>query len=344
MTPPTALHSPVTETAKSPGTATSPASARRRAPGELWAVILAGGEGIRLRPLTRVICGDDRPKQYVAVTGGRSLLRQTLDRTALRVPALRTVVISVESHASHLAAAMPDPSASVLLQPADRGTAAGVLLPVHWIASRAPHATVAVFPSDHLVLEEETFMAQVADVAAYIDARPERIVLLGVPATEAETEYGWIEPGAVLGRARQTAVRAVRRFVEKPSPDVAQRCLAAGAAWNTFVFVGKARALVEAGRRGVPRLHAELERVIHLTAGGARAEAVRRLHAALPVANFSRDVLEHVAPMLAVAMLTGVTWCDWGSPRRVVRSLERLRITPPWLDRLTEPVGAGPER
>ena len=344
MTPPVGLDSPVIEIAKPSGTAAPPASSRRRVSGELWAVILAGGEGVRLRPLTRVICGDDRPKQYAAVTGSRSLLRQTLDRTALRVPATRTVVISAESHASYLAGTMPDPGVSVLLQPADRGTAAGVLLPVHWIASRAPDATVAVFPSDHFVLEEEAFMAQVADVAAYVDARPGRIVLLGVPATEAETEYGWIEPGAVLGRAGHTTVRVVRRFVEKPALDVAQRCLAAGAIWNTFVFVGKAGALVEAGRRGVPRLHAELRRVMHLASGGARPEPVRRLHAALPVANFSRDVLEHVASMLAVSMLTGVTWCDWGSPRRVVRSLERLRIAPPWLDRLTELVGAGPER
>jgi hypothetical protein len=61
---------------------------------------------------------------------------------------------------------------------------------------------------------------------------------------------------------------------------------------------------------------------------------------ALPRANFSRDVLEGLAGMLAVTTLTGVTWSDWGSPRRVIGSLERLGLRPPWLDRLTEPIGS----
>ena len=308
---------------------------------ELWAVVLAGGWGIRLRPLTRLICGDDRPKQYVTVTGSRSLLQQTLDRAALRIPAERTVVVSLEAQASYLAAAMPGHGASVLLQPTDRGTASGVLLPAHSIRGRASDATLAVFPSDHLVLEREAFMDQVLEVAAFVDENPGRIVLLGAQATEAETEYGWIEPGPTLGRAGGSPVRAVRRFVEKPSPEMARACLAAGASWNTFVFVAKASTLVEVGRQCVPRIHSVLERMVHAAGRRARPDAIRRVCAALPEGNFSRDVLQNVAPMLAVTTLSGVTWCDWGSPRRVVASLERLGIRPPWLDHLTEPGDAG---
>src|SRR5262245_32751965 len=201
----------------------------------LWGAVLAGGEGIRLRSLTRVICGDERPKQYVTLAGSRSLLQQTLERAALRIPSSRTVVVSVEAHAAYLAAEMSGHEASVLLQPADRGTAAGVLLPAHWIRSRAPNAPVAVFPSDHLILEEEAFIRQGVELAGFGDENPTRIVLLGVPATDLETEYGWIEPGPLFGQAGGMPVREVRRFVEKPSPEVARACLAGGAAWNTFV-------------------------------------------------------------------------------------------------------------
>jgi len=314
-----------------PSTASPPST-------ELWAIVLAGGWGVRFRPLTRLICGDERPKQYVTVTGSRSLLQQTLDRAALRIPAERTVVVSLEAQASHLAAAMPGHGASVLLQPTDRGTAPGVLLPAHWIRGRAPDATVALFPSDHLVLEGEAFMDQVLEAAAFVEENPGRIVLLGAQATDAETEYGWIEPGPTLGYAGGSSVRAVRRFVEKPSSDVARACLAAGACWNTFVFVAKVRTLVEVGRQCVPRIHSGIERMAHAAAGrGARPETIRRMCAALPEGNFSRDILQNVAPRLGVRTLTGVIWCDWGSPRRVVASLTRLGIRPTWLDHLTEP-------
>lgn len=97
-----------------------------------WAVVLAGGEGMRLRPLVRQVLGDDRPKQYVRLLGSRTLLRKTLDRIALAIPRTRTLVVTVRRHAGYIAeefagAAQP----TVLAQPLDRGTAAGVLYPAH---------------------------------------------------------------------------------------------------------------------------------------------------------------------------------------------------------------------
>jgi mannose-1-phosphate guanylyltransferase len=308
---------------------------------QLWGVVLAGGWGVRLRPLTRVICGDDRPKQYVKITGSRSLLEQTLDRTALRVPGDRTVVVSLDSHANYLAVAMGGRNAKILLQPCDRGTAAGVLLPAHWIYARDPDATIAFFAADHLVVEETSFMDQVAEVGSFVEEQPHRIALLGAQATEPETEYGWIEPGPILGRLGAKPAWSVRRFVEKPSPELARACLAAGASWNTFVFVAKARALMDAGRDCLPAVHGALQRIMHASCRPARPEAIRRMCAEFPRADFSKDVLERVAPRLALSTLAGVTWSDWGSPTRVVTSLARLGIRPPWLDHLTEPLGVG---
>ena len=224
----------------------------------------------------------------------------------------------------------------MLLQPFERGTASGVLLPAHWIRTRAPEATVAYFPSDHLVVEEDLFMEHVAEAADFVDRHPERIVLLGAPATEPETEYGWIEPGPPLNRSGRP-VHAVHRFVEKPSAEVARACLAAGACWNTFVFVAKARTLVEIGRQQVPRVHAVLERMVHASGRRASLDALWRGYASMPTANFSRDVLQSVPARLAVTSLTGVTWSDWGSPRRVVASLLRLGLRPSWLEHLSDP-------
>ncbi len=138
----------------------------------------------------------------------------------------------------------------------------------------------------------------------------------------------------MVGHAGATPVHAVRRFIEKPSPEAARACLEAGASWNTFVFVGKAGTLVEAGRRRLPDLHAGLERLVQAARRGARPDALRRASVALPRANFSRDILQELPGMLAVTTLTGVTWCGLGLAAPGYREpRSSLGLRPPWLDR-----------
>ena len=315
------------EPGASPG---APAPAPARGVGTpLWSVVLAGGQGTRLRPLVQRILGEDRPKQFSALVDGRSMLRQTLDRSAFAVPAERTLVVSLREHGRYLAEEFEGRAEPWLLsQPADRGTAAGILLPAHWIARRDPGATVVVLPSDHLVREEQVFMACVEEAAAFVARHPQLLVLLGAPPTEPETEYGWIEPGEVVGWTARRPVRRVHRFVEKPPADVARACLDRGALWNTFVLVARAATLVDAGRQFLWRLHAELERVPFGRDGEAERRALARAYAAAPQADFSTVILENCAPILGVLEMTGVTWSDLGSPRRLLRALQETGVLP----------------
>jgi mannose-1-phosphate guanylyltransferase len=315
-------------------TKTSPRAAEMDRCGDhnMWAIVLAGGEGVRLRPLVSRIYGDGRPKQYAALLDSRTLLQHTLDRVALLVPPERTVVITMQDHDRYMAGGLDTSShPHVLWQPEDRGTAAGVLLPAHWIHARDPHALVAVFPSDHFIREEAAFMGHVAEVVAFVRRHREWIVLLGVQPTSPETEYGWIEPGERVGWTARGPLYRIRRFQEKPSCEAAGSLLAAGGLWNTFVLVASASALIRAGRECVPGLHDRLARLGAYAGTEHEAWAIRQAYAFVPRENFSRSVLEVCPGPLAVAKVPGLTWCDLGTPARVTRTLSSLGVSPPWL-------------
>jgi len=299
---------------------------------QLWAIVLAGGEGVRLRPLARRVCGDDRPKQYVPLLGGRTLLGQTLDRVALGIPPARTVVSTVQTHTGYIAAELAARQARVLVQPAEHGTAPGILFPAHWISWRAPDATVAVFPSDHFILQEAAFMAHVAEVGAWVVRHPDRLVLLGAPASDPEVEYGWIEPGALLDEAPCGPIRAIRRFWEKPLEATTRTCLETGCLWNTLVVVAKVATLIEAGQQRLPDLYDRLAKIAPFEGTVQERWAVRQAYSLMPRANFSRAILEPCPSFLAVSALPHLTWSDLGTPRRVFDLLRRVPMRPAWLE------------
>jgi mannose-1-phosphate guanylyltransferase len=286
---------------------------------------------MRLRPLVRRMLGADRPKQYVRLLGERTLLRQTLDRVSLAIPEERTLVVTVRRHAGYIAEEFSGGThLRILAQPLDRGTAAGVLYPAHWIAWRNPEATVAIFPSDHFLLGETSFMAHVAEVVAWVEKHPERLVLLGAPPSSPEVEYGWIEPGEAFGDVSTGPVRAVRQFWEKPSVARARACLESGHLWNTSVLVGKVATLVQTGWQALPGLSDRLAHIEPFVGTPEEADAVRQAYELMPRANFSKDVLEAAGDALAVSRLPRIVWSDLGSPHRVMEALTRMRIRPEW--------------
>jgi mannose-1-phosphate guanylyltransferase len=269
-----------------------------------WAIVLAGGEGRRLRALTRYVCGDDRPKQFAALVGGRSMLRQTLDRIRPRIPLARTVVVTHVRDAEYMTREFARGEApECLIQPVDRGTAAAILWAAHVIRHREPDAVVVVFPSDHYVDGEPELMGHVLEVAAFVRRRRERLVLIGAIPTGAETQDGWIEPGAPLGGIRGGAVYEITRFCAEPSP--------------------------------VAQLNARLERLAAFADAPDTLEEVGHAFRLAPSASFSGDVLERLPLSLAVSPLrAGVIWMDWGTTEQVVASVRRAGLRPWWLEAL----------
>src|SRR5947208_9922331 len=163
------------------------------------AVVLAGGDGTRLRPLTRQLTGDDRPKQFCRLLGAETLLAVTRGRARRLIAPERLFTVVTRKHErfyrSELADAAPG---TVVVQPESRGTAPAILYALRRVAVVAPESPLVVLPSDHYVSDDDAFMARVEGALEAAQTRPNRVILLGIEPVRPETEDGWIEPSALL--------------------------------------------------------------------------------------------------------------------------------------------------
>jgi len=278
---------------------------------ERWALLLAGGDGLRLRSLTRELAGDERPKQFCRVMSGETLLEQTWRRALLTVHRANVMAVVTKRHERFYRSLLPTIEIpQVVSQPENRGTAPGILYPLLRLADLAPDASVAIFPSDHHVSDARRFAAHVDRAFRAMAADPERVFLLGIFPDTHEAEYGWIEPGAPLRLAGADSAESVRQFWEKPDAGVAATLRERGCMWNSFVMVGRVRAFLDLIRDCLPSLFDAFAALEPRIGGPGEAEAVAALYRRLASADFSHEVLAARPGALGVIPVWGVTWSD----------------------------------
>ena len=292
--------------------------------GEYSAIILAGGDGTRLRAFTRGLVGDDRPKQFCPVLGSDTLLDQTRRRAAMLVARDLTLTVVTRHHRPYYTPALADvPPRLVVVQPRNRGTAAGIVYGLLRLSALTADGPVALFPSDHYCSDDRTFMWTVEAALEKVSTRPTTTVLLGIAPDRPETEYGWIEPGELVAGA-PAPLYAVRRFWEKPERAAAERLLARGGLWNSFVVVSRPSTLLGLVGRATPALIEAFGPIRARLGTPWETPAADAVYAALPSVDFSRTVLTPSASALSVMPVTGVEWNDLGDPGRVVTVRQRM--------------------
>lgn len=296
---------------------------------ERAALILAGGDGTRLRGFTREIFGEEIPKQFCRLWGKHTLLEQTRRRAALLVEPARMLTVFTAGHARFYQPVMTGMSGEqVAVQPCNRGTAPAILYSPMRLKKIAPDCAVAMFPSDHFVGDDREFMHYVEAAFRAIDARPEATVLLGIEPSEPEPQYGWIEPGPFLAHECEP-VRHVRRFWEKPNPLLAQQLMRMGCLWNSFVVVARLSTFLGLFLSALPALYDAFSAIESELGNSAEAARMRRLYSQMPPSNLSSEVLAKCPFNLAVLQVSGVEWSDLGDPRRVARLLDSQGVRVP---------------
>ena len=292
-----------------------------------WAVLLAGGDGTRLQSMTRAITGDNRPKQFVPVIGGSTLLDQTRRRVALSIAPSRTLIVVTQKHRRFYEPLANEISRSLLLeQPLNKGTAPAILYALLHVATKSPNAIVALFPSDHFFADDEEFMSQVDVAIDAVKVQPETVVLLGMTPTNPETEYGWIEPQPSILASAEKSITRVRKFWEKPSLSLATSLLKRGCLWNSFVMVGRVDALLKMTRAAIPKVYAAFSATTPTFGTAAEHRVLNELYSQMGELNFSHEVLAVRPEDLMVMRVGDVGWSDLGEPNRVLSTLARIGV------------------
>ena len=270
-----------------------------------YAVIMAGGVGERLWPLSR----RSRPKQILKLFGGKSLLRESFERVAHVVGAESVYVITSGAHLGIVADDLPEiPKENLIGEPVGRDTAAAVALASAVIAGRDPEAVVGIFTADHIITPQDRFAAAVNQAFAAAQEHQDALVTMGIRPSRPDTNYGYVHRGERIS----DVVFQVKQFTEKPDLESAQRYVAGGEHyWNSGMFAWRASTILEELHKNLPKTH---EAVIDIAGAWDTNQRQKKLEARYPgLEKISIDyaVMERASKVLVVEM--DCNWVDVGS-------------------------------
>lgn len=278
-------------------------------------LILAGGAGTRLWPLST----DARPKQFLELFGGQSLLQKTFERYLKIVPAGSIFLSTNERYRALVEEQLPAlPGENILLEPARRNTAPAIAVCCAEIARRLPGVTIGVFPSDHAIRDEAAFRTVVERGFRFAESNA-YLVTIGIRPDEPNTGFGYLE----LGPALDDGVVALRKFVEKPDRARAEKFIRSGNfVWNGGMFLWSFQTFRAALQKTAP----EIERLASQFAGTADPDEKKRIYDSMPSLSIDFGVMEKASNVATVPGEFG--WSDLGTWKAVA---DYARSNPPQL-------------
>lgn len=278
---------------------------------DFYAIILAGGSGERFWPLSTA----ERPKQFLKLFGGKSLLRQAAERLKGLASPERTIVITSSLLAAATRRELPElPRENIVAEPCRRDTAAAIAVACGIVRRRGGKDAVgAILTADQLMEKPAVFRRMLSD-AVKAAALTDSIVTLGVKPDYPSTGFGYIEPGEPGGVRTKTEIRRVKRFAEKPDAATAARYIKRGFVWNAGMFVWKASTLRAAFEAHAPEF---LPLADAVAASKSPSSTIKRMYPSITRISFDFAVMEKARNVMVAMGDFG--WDDVGSWTAVER-------------------------
>ncbi len=293
----------------------------------LWGIVLAGGDGNRLKTFTRSLYGDNRPKQYCAFIGSRSMVQHTIDRAKILIDQDRIMAIVTEKHLHFVREQIKMlPAKNIIVQPLGRETAPAILLPLMKLHHHYPHSFVALFPSDHFIIDETKFMSYVQKANTVVNRYPNTIVALGVRPDRIDHGYGWIKKGERVSSVDEVKMYRVNSFIEKPQHGHLYSSDDNEYFWNTFVLIGKTETILKHFQHKTPSLYDSFLPLLSSNEYHNEQKLIKTIYNKIPSINYSKSILENISHTLRVVDMSDVYWSDWGEEHRIKNDIQRFSL------------------
>lgn len=279
----------------------------------LYALIMAGGEGKRFWPLSR----KDKPKQFLSLVGGKSMIRQTVDRILPIIPIDNVFVVTLEKYADETLRHIPElPGENVIAEPEGKNTAPAIAIGTLKIKQLDPEAVTVVLPADHAIGEEDVFREVIvfgSEIASTeLPNADYPLVTLGVKPQRPETGYGYIKEAEVIKTSNSYRAKKVERFTEKPDLQTALRFLQQGGYyWNSGIFIWKVSSILNAFQKLLPGWYKFFDEILDVFSTQREKTALLRFYKQIESGPIDKLILEKWENTLVIPI--DFPWSDIGN-------------------------------
>ncbi len=275
-----------------------------------YAVIMAGGSGKRLWPLSR----EARPKQVLRLLDGQTLLRRCFDRLTKIFDDRNILVLTNAGYADVVRENLPEvPIGNVIAEPAVRDTSGAIGLAAAILSKFDPNATMAVVTSDQLIEPDDMFSKSIEDALEFVENNPKAKITFGIPPTFPSTQLGYVKIGKTQSRGKSgDEIYRVDSFREKPDKDTARQYVGSGQyLWNSGMFVWKAKTILSELMQFEPATAEPLKRIASNWDGPREQDTLKEWFLKLPKVSIDYAVMERATEVYALRL--NCRWLDMGS-------------------------------
>lgn len=279
----------------------------------LFAVIMAGGKGERLWPVSTPAM----PKQLISFDGNKSLIRTTVDRLLPLTSTERICCVTGKDIAEALASDLDDiPAQNILIEPFGRNTAPCVAFAAAWIERKDPNAVMAIFPSDHDISDSAMFRRVVSFGVNCLADEPGMLLTIGIMPSRPETGYGYISPQNTIKKDGGLSLLKIGNFHEKPDAAKAEEYIKRGYLWNAGMFIWKVGTILNELEKNAPELY---ETTRELMNSDFRDEDILKFYSACESISIDYAIMEKAENAGVIPASFG--WNDVGSWSAVTKLL-----------------------